>query len=117
MKNIIHQALENTLFRRVVDTGKHTQVVIMSVEGEIGEEVHHKNDQLVYLVEGAGKSVLNGIELPFEQGDMILVDAGTRHNFVNYGDGPMKIITTYSPPNHPPGTIHTTKEDADSSRS
>ncbi len=115
MEDIKDKARENTYFRQVLDTGEHTQVVIMSIVegGEIGEEVHKENDQVLYLVEGEGKTVLNGVEKAYQAGDLVLVKAGTRHNFINTGRGDLKIITTYSPPHHPPGTVHKTKEEAD----
>jgi len=115
MEDIKDKARENTYFRQVLDTGEHTQVVIMSIVegGEIGEEVHKENDQVLYLVEGEGKTVLNGVEKEYRAGDLVLVKAGTRHNFINTGSGDLKIITTYSPPHHPPGTVHKTKEEAD----
>jgi len=63
----------------------------------------------LYLVEGSGKVVLEGQAADFSKGDLVLVPAGTRHNFIAGDDSPMKIITTYSPPHHPDDTIHKTK--------
>lgn len=119
-KNIVHirqRALDNTYFRQVLVTGKHTQIVIMHIPagGEIGEETHDENDQVLYLVSGEGTVYLNGVASDYEAGDIVLVPAGTRHNFVASTDQPLKIITTYSPPHHPDGTIHKTKADADAS--
>jgi mannose-6-phosphate isomerase-like protein (cupin superfamily) len=57
--------------------------------------------------------ILNGQEEPYQAGDVVLVRAGMEHNFINTGKEPLKIITTYSPPHHPAGTIHKTKADAD----
>lgn len=116
IEDIEAKAKQNTDFRQVLETGKNTQIVIMSIppQGEIGEEVHDTNDQVLYLVEGEGKVVLNGEELPYQKGDLVLVKAGTKHNFVNTGTSDLKIITTYSPPHHPTGTIHKTKAEADS---
>ena len=113
--NIRQQALENQYFRHVLATGKHTQIVIMHIPagGEIGEEVHPDNDQLLLLVSGKGRCMLNGTEADFAEGDAVLVPAGTRHNFIAAADQPMNIMTTYSPPHHPDGTIHATKADAD----
>jgi mannose-6-phosphate isomerase-like protein (cupin superfamily) len=113
--DINQQAKDNTNFRHVLETGKHTQVVIMSIEpgSEIGEEVHEENDQVLYLVAGKGKVVLDDVESDYGVGDMVVVPAGTKHNFITTGDEAMKIITTYSPPHHPDGTIHATKEDAE----
>ncbi|MFA5932481.1 MAG: cupin domain-containing protein [Microgenomates group bacterium] len=108
------QAIQSTDFRRVLDTGEFTQVVIMSINpGEdIGSEIHADTDQVLYLVKGEGKVVLNKEEAPFKVGDVVLVHAGTEHNFITTGSEPMKIITMYSPPHHPPETIHETKEEA-----
>lgn len=115
VKDIKDQAKQNEYFRRVLLTSEHTQVVIMSIPagGDIGLETHTDNDQVLYLVEGAGKVILNGKESTFEVGDLVLVKAGVKHNFVTVGETPMKIITTYSPPHHPTGTIHKTKDEAD----
>jgi len=109
------KAKENSYFRSVLETGEHTQIVLMSIKPgeEIGEETHEDNDQVLYFVEGEGKAVLNGEEVQFGEGDIFLVNAGTKHNFINTGQTDLKIITTYSPPHHPPGTIHKTKEEAD----
>lgn len=115
INDILNQCKQNTYFRHVLETGPNTQVVIMSIPpgGEIGEEVHEDNDQVLYLVDGAGDVILDGQKSGFNPGDLVLVRAGDRHNFVTKGEQPMKIITTYSPPHHPDGTIHKTKADAD----
>jgi mannose-6-phosphate isomerase-like protein (cupin superfamily) len=81
--------------------------------GDIGEETHADTDQVLYLVNGEGKVVLNGEKHTFKKHDLVLVNAGTKHNFINTGEEDMKIITMYSPPHHPPGTIHKTKADAE----
>jgi mannose-6-phosphate isomerase-like protein (cupin superfamily) len=115
--NIEQKAKDNTYFREVLETGKNTQVVVMSIppNTDIGMEIHSDNDQVLYLVEGEGKVILNGEEKPFRKGDLVLVNAGVEHNFTTVGNIPMKIITTYSPPHHPEGTIHKTKEEAEAS--
>ena len=119
MKGDIHdiseKARENTYFRQVLETGEHTQIVVMSIPagGEIGEEVHEDTDQVLYFASGEGKAILNDEEKSVGKDDIVLVNAGTRHNFINTGTSDLKIITAYSPPHHPPGTIHKTKEEAD----
>lgn len=80
---------------------------------EIGKETHTDNDQVLYFVGGGGKSILNGEEVNFKKDDIFLVKAGTEHNFINTTDEPLKIISAYSPPHHPNGTIHKTKADAE----
>lgn len=116
IEGIEKKARQNTYFRQVLETGKNTQIVIMSIppNSDIGMETHPDNDQVLYLVEGEGKVILNEQEEPFKKGDVVLVRAGTEHNFITVGTEPMKIITTYSPPHHPDGTIHKTKEEAES---
>lgn len=112
--DVSQQAIANTNFRKVLETGNNTQVVLMNIKpGEdIGEEVHEDTDQVLYFVQGVGKAVLDGEERTFDNDDVFLVKAGTRHNFINTGDVDLKIITAYSPPHHPAGTIHKTKEEA-----
>ncbi len=114
LKNLTRQAKENGYFRHVLATGRHTQIVIMSIPpgGEIGEEVHADNDQVLYLVEGSGQVILEDEIADFSVGDLVLVTAGTRRNFRTVGEAAMRIITTYSPAHHPDGTIHQTKADA-----
>ena len=121
MKDYLHdlrdEALANNNFRDVVETGNKMQVVLMSIAfGEdIGMEVHPDNEQVLVCVAGQGKAILNGEESEFNEGDLVLVKAGTQHNFINVGNDPMKIITLYSPPHHNPGTIHKTKAEAEAS--
>lgn len=113
--DIKQKAKHNRFFREVLETGKYTQVVLMSIPpgGEIGEEVHKDTDQVLYLVKGEGQVILNREKKPFRKHDLVLVHAGTQHNFVNICEEDMKIITIYSPPHHPNRTIHKTKEDVD----
>lgn len=114
IKDILTKSKQNTNFRQVLTTGPHVQVVLMSIapSEDIGEETHPDNDQVLLLVSGRGKAVLEHDESDYAAGDLVLVPAGTLHNFINTGTEPLKIITTYSPPHHPDGTIHKTKIEA-----
>jgi mannose-6-phosphate isomerase-like protein (cupin superfamily) len=114
-EDIAGLAMENASFRRVVLTGDHCQVVLMSIPpgGEIGEEVHDNVDQVLVFVAGAGEAILEGKRSPVGPGRLAFVPAGTKHNFVNSGDEDLKLYTVYAPPQHAPGTIHETKADAD----
>src|SRR3990167_133565 len=102
-KNIIELAKKNENFRQVINTGKYSQVVLMSLlPGEdIGEEVHKTVDQILVFVEGSGEAVIEGISSPIVSGDLVFVNAGVKHNFKNIGSIPLKIYTIYSPANHP----------------
>ncbi len=105
----------NTDYRRVLHTGTNSQVVAMSIPvgGEIGEEIHPDTDQIIIIVEGEGKAVINNESKFVEEYDIIYVPAGVQHNFINTDDEELKLFTVYSPPHHPDGTVHKTKEDAD----
>lgn len=113
--DIRQAANANDAFRRVLTTGEHTQVVVMTLGAgeEIGEEVHPDTDQLLLFLAGRGEARLDGRADPVDEDDLVFVRAGTRHNFVNTGDGPMRILTVYAPPEHPDGTVHLTKADAE----
>lgn len=106
--------LQNTNFRHVLFTGKHAQLVVMCLQvGEdIGSEVHETVDQFFRIESGAAEVVMNGEKNLVGAGDAFVVPAGTTHNVVNVGQSPLKLYTIYSPPNHPDGTIHATKADA-----
>jgi len=113
--DILDAARKNEAFRREVLTGEHSQVVVMAIPpgGEIGDEVHPKTDQLLLFVDGRGEARLDGNVSPVGPNDLVFVRSGTRHNFVSTADGPLRLITVYAPPEHPPGTIQQTKADAD----
>jgi mannose-6-phosphate isomerase-like protein (cupin superfamily) len=113
--DIVAAALANDLFRRVLSTGVHAQVVVMSIppSGEIGEEVHGNLDQVLVFVEGDGVAILDGEESAVGPGRLVHVPALARHNIVNRGSGDLRLYTVYAPPQHAPGTIHRTKADAD----
>jgi mannose-6-phosphate isomerase-like protein (cupin superfamily) len=108
--------LKNGYFRQVLFTGKNAQLVVMCLQQgeEIGNEVHPKVDQFFRIEQGEATFVLNGKETHVvRDGDAAIVPAGTFHNVINTGKGQLKLYTIYSPPNHPNGTIHKTKVDAE----
>lgn len=108
-------AKENTEFRKVLWTGKHSQIVVMTIPAgeEIGDEVHENSDQILTFVAGSGEADLAGHTHPIDAGDQCAVPAGTRHNFRNTGDEPLVLYTVYSPPEHAPGGSFATKAEAD----
>ncbi len=105
----------NSFYRRVLFTGERSQLVIMTIPPgtEVGEEVHPHVEQTLFFVNGNGTAVLDGEESPIEAGDVCVVTPGTRHNFINNGEEPMRIWTVYAPPNHIDGRVHETRADAD----
>lgn len=105
----------NKLFRRVLYTGAHSQLVLMSVKpkDELGMEVHKDNDQFFRIDSGEGKVVISGIEHAVRDGDGIIVPAGTQHNVINTSAvEDLRLYTIYSPPHHKDGTVHHTKEES-----
>jgi mannose-6-phosphate isomerase-like protein (cupin superfamily) len=113
--DIVAAAKANDCFRRVLSTGPHAQVVVMSIPpgGEIGEEVHTGLDQVLVFVDGTGIANLDGEQVTVGPDCLVLVPSGARHNVVNMGTGDLRLYTVYAPPQHAPGTIHRTKADAD----
>ena len=105
----------NNNFRKVLLTTERSQIVAMSLKpGEdIGEEVHENNDQLFIIADGEGEVLVGDETRPIEEDDLICVPAGTNHNVINTGEADLKIITIYTPPHHPDGTVHATKEEAE----
>ena len=114
---IEEQALRNTYFRQVLFTGKHAQLVVMCLQPgeEIGDEVHAGVDQFFRIESGAAKFVFDEKkERLVHAGDAIVVPAGTYHNVINASKtAQLKLYTIYSPPNHPDGTVHKTKAEAE----
>jgi mannose-6-phosphate isomerase-like protein (cupin superfamily) len=115
--NIEEQTLKNNYFRQVLFTGKHCQLVVMSLPGgeDIGREIHPGTDQFFRIEEGEAKFIFNDTEEHLvKSGEAVVVPAGTYHNVINASKtDSLKLYTVYSPPNHPNGTIHKTKADAD----
>lgn len=115
--NIENQTERNGDFRRVLYTGHHLQLVLMSLIAgeEIGEEVHEDHDQFFRIEEGTGEISIDGTRTKVESGTAMLVPAGSRHNLKNTGADVLKLYTLYAPPNHQDKTVHITKADAEAS--
>ena len=113
--NIEKDTLGNSNFRRVLYTGKHSQLVLMNLKPgeEIGEEVHMTIDQFFRFEKGEGIVSIDGTKHKIADGDAVIVPAGARHNVMNTSKTTeLKLYTTYSPPEHQDGTIRKTKADA-----
>lgn len=111
------QTLKNTFFRQVLFTGKHAQLVVMCLQPgeEIGDEVHPNIDQFFRIEQGEAKFIFEEKqEHIVRDGGAVVVPAGTYHNVINTSKtAQLKLYTVYSPPNHPAGTVHATKAEAD----
>ncbi|MGZ3764625.1 MAG: cupin domain-containing protein [Mucilaginibacter sp.] len=114
--NIEKETLENSNFRKVLYTAKHSQIVLMSLlpKEEIGMETHEKNDQFFRFESGTGICIIDGNEYAVKNGDAVIVPAGAKHNVVNTSEKEdLKLYTIYSPPNHEDGIVRRTKKDAE----
>ena len=113
--NIETLTAANGDFRRVLYTGKHLQLVLMTLQPgeEIGSEVHDSIDQFFRFEQGTGVVDIDGVENRVEDGSGVIVPSGARHNVRNTGDVPLKLYTLYGPPEHKDGVTQATKADAD----
>jgi len=113
--NIEKLTLENENFRKVLYSGPHSQLVLMSLRPneEIGMEVHTENDQFFRFEVGEGKVIIDGNEYPVGDGDAVVVPAGAEHNVVNVSASEsLKLYTIYSPAHHKDGIIRSTRDEA-----
>ena len=119
--NVEQVSLQNRYFRSTVWTGQQLQMTVMCIPpcGEIGLEIHEETDQFIRVEQGCAVVKMGECkrQLDFQQnmcrGDAVFVPAGTWHNVINTGRAPLKVSVIYAPPNHPRGTIHFSKADAD----
>ena len=114
--NIEKDTLENNNFRKVLYTGKHSQLVLMSLKPkeEIGMEVHTDNDQFFRFEKGQGKCIIDGNEYDLKDGSVIVVPAGAEHNIINVSEtDDLKLYTIYSPAHHKDGVVRATKVEAE----
>ena len=113
--NIESDTLENSDFRRVLYTGPHTQLVLMTLQPgeEIGRETHADHDQFIRVESGTGSVTLDGESHRLTDGVAVVIPAGVEHNVVNTSQAePLRLYTLYSPPEHRDGTVHATRRDA-----
>ena len=114
--DIEKETVDNNDFRRVLYTGKHTQLVLMSLapNEEIGMVIHKDNDQFFRFESGAGKVVIDDTTYQVKDGSAVIVPAGARHNVINTSDTEsLNLYTLYSPPHHKDGIVRATKAEAE----
>lgn len=119
--NIEDATVQNEKYRTTLWTGSHLQLTLMSIPvgGEIGLEAHTELDQFLRIEPGRGRVQMGdseddlGFDQEIDDDWVVLVPAGKWHNITNVGDTPLKIYSIYTPPEHPHGTVHATKVDAD----
>ena len=112
--NIERDTLANAYYRRVLFTGRNTQLVLMTLQPgeEIGLEKHAEHDQFIRIEAGMGVAVLDRSEHALGDGVALVIPAGVEHNVINTSkDAPLRLYTLYSPPEHPDGTVHHRKRD------
>lgn len=114
--DIEKKSLENNYFREVLFTGPHSQLVVMALQpgDDIGQETHPNTDQFIRVESGEGRAILDGQEYALADGSAIVIPAGTEHNVINTSTSEwLKLYTVYTPPEHPDGTVHKTKAEAE----
>lgn len=119
--NIDHATNMNEAFRTTLWTGRDMQLTLMSipVHGDIGAEMHPDVEQFIRVESGRAEIYMGSCKSRLQKigcvdgNYAILVPAGTWHNIVNTGSRPLKLYSLYAPPQHPFGTVHRTKEDAE----
>ena len=114
--NIEKETLKNKNFRKVLYTAKHCQLVLMSLKPkeDIGMEVHHDNDQFFRFEKGEGECIIDGNKYKLENGSVIIVPAGSKHNIINTSaKEELKLYTIYSPSHHKDGVVRATKREAE----
>jgi len=119
--NIEKATLQNNYFRTALWTGKYLQVTLMSINpgDDIGLEVHYDHDQFLRIEQGQGMVIMGddkkncNLRRRIADDDAIMIPAGTWHNLINTGRTPLKLYSIYAPPEHPYGTVHPTKKDAE----
>lgn len=111
--NIEELTTTNENFRKVLYTGEHCQLVLMSLlpNEDIGMEVHNENDQFFRFEAGEGKVIINEGEYNVKDGDAVIVPSGASHNVIAGPNG-LKMYTIYSPAHHKDGIIRSTKQEA-----
>lgn len=114
-EDIEKSTVQNEDFRRVLYTGHHLQLVLMSLPPgcDIGEEVHPDGDQFFRFEEGSGVVRIDGVDNRVEGDFAVIVPAGARHNVINTGEGPLRLYTVYAPPEHKDRIVQSTKEEAE----
>jgi mannose-6-phosphate isomerase-like protein (cupin superfamily) len=115
IKNIEEETKNNSNFRKVLYTGKHSQLVVMSLKSgeDIGKEVHQHNDQFIRIESGSGLAYIDGVETPISDDWAVIIPAGAEHNITNTGNTEMKLYTLYGPAEHRDGVVHATREEAE----
>lgn len=119
--DVQQMASQNMNFRTAIWTGCHMQMTVMCIPpcGEIGLEMHEKTDQMIRVEQGRAMVKMGTCRCNQEiqyclcKGDAVFVPAGTWHNIINMERCPLKLSSVYAPPNHPAGTVHRTREEAE----
>ena len=113
--NIGEMTINNNNYRKVINTTKHQQLVLMSLKPkeEIGMEIHKKIDQFIRIEKGSAIAIINDKKYLLKKEHFITIPAGSNHNIINIGRSELKLYSIYSPSNHKPGTIQKTKPEND----
>ena len=122
--NIDHATKMNNNFRFALWTGNNMQLTLMSIPAgcDIGIEMHENVDQFIRIESGRAKVMLGNCKNSLKESKLadsnyaIIIPAGSWHNIINVGSCPLKLYSIYAPPQHPFGTVHKTKAEAEQSK-
>ncbi len=114
--NIEKETIENENYRKVLHTGEKMQLVVMSlnVGEDIPLEVHNHIDQFIRIEHGEALVIIDEEKFNLADDDVIIIPAGKKHYVKNSSqEKKLKLYSIYATPEHAPGTVHKTKEEAD----
>ncbi len=113
--NIEKETLNNLFYRKVLYTSDNLQLVVMSLKPkeEIPLETHKDIDQFIRVESGEAEVFVEGKKFLLKDDDIIIIPSGKEHKVCNIGSRDLKLYSIYSPPEHPRGTIHKTKQESD----
>ena len=112
--NVEDDSLENEFYRKVIFTGKHMQLVLMSLKAgeDIPLETHEGIEQFIRVESGEAYVKIGNEEFNLADGDVVIIPENTEHYVKNSGDDELKLYTIYAVPEHKDGVIHETRDDA-----
>ena len=115
--DIEKDTVDNKNYRKILFTGTHLQLGLMSIEPgkDVGKEVHPDTDQFFRVDGGSGEALIGGKRYPLKNGDVVVIPAGSEHN-ITAGEKGIKLYTIYAPPHHKDKVIHKTKEEAEADK-
>lgn len=81
------------------DDAQAAQMTLSSGQSTGGPNNYHADsDQWLFIVNGTGIATVDGDEYRLNEGDLVVIEAGERHEIENDGDDPLETLNFYTPP-------------------